>query len=164
MAKQTVGKLEKEHLELVEERARQVARLHELDARLDSGDASLKELRVAADELAEVRRFVEALDRRMVAVGQQLRELKEAERKARVAELHETEDAVFLEFCNAVDQFQDGPQQELLGIQKAIYDAGGFPQYRHRARGVVDAVTKFQRSELMHANMEARKRELQAMN
>lgn len=160
MAKVTVSGLEKEHRELIEERASQLARLQELDARLQSGDASLKELRLAADEMAECRRFVEALDRRLVAVGGQLRDLRDQERKARVAVLLDEEQDVFQEFCEAVDALQDGPMQLLLDAQKAVRDAGGFPEHAHRARKVFDAVNKFQRMELTVANIQARKAEL----
>ena len=160
MAKVTVGKLEKEHRELIEERAAQLARLQELDARLQSGDASLKELRVAADEMADVRSFVEALDRRLVAVGGQLRDLQAEERKARLAVLHAEEWDVFQEFCEAVDALQDGPMQLLIDAQRAVRDAGGFPEHAHRARKVFDAVNRFQRSELTVANIQARKAEL----
>ena len=160
MAKLTVGKLEKEQLELVEERAVQVARLQELNMRLESGDASLAELRTAADEMAEIRDFLKAIDLRSVAVGDQLRDLRDQERKARVAVLHAEEQDVFDQFSEAVDAFQDGPMTLLLDVHKRVTDAGGFPLYRHRARGVVGAVNTFQRNQLMHAHREARKREL----
>ena len=158
MAGLTVGKLEKEHAELLEERAGQVARLQELDARLQSGDASLKELRVAADEMAECRRFVEAIDRRLVAVGEQLRGLRQAEQKARVAVLHAEEQDAFRVFCEAVDALQDGPMQLLLDAQKAVRDGGGVPVCAHRARSVVKAVGGFQRMQLMHAHREKAER------
>jgi len=152
--KVTVGTLGNEQAELLEERAKQVARLQELDARLQSGDASLQELRVAADEMAECRRFVEAIDRRSVAVGQQLRDREAEERKARVAVLHAEEQDAFAVFCEAVDALEDGPMQLLLDAQKALFDAKGFPRYGHRARGVLKAVAKFQRMQVMHANQE----------
>jgi len=158
MARLTVGKLEKEHAELLEERASQVARVQELDARLQSGDASLKELRVAADEMAEARRFVEALDRRSVAIGEQLRGLRQAEQRARLAVLHAEEQDAFLVFSDAVDQLQDGPMQLLLDAQKAVRDGGGVPVCAHRARSVVKAVGGFQRMELMRAHMEKAER------
>ena len=152
-SKSTVGGLGKEKAELLEERASQLERLEELDGRLQSGDASLSELRVAADEMAQGRDFVEAIDRRLVAVGEQTRELERAELEARVAVLREVEDAAFLEFCQAVDALQGGPMRELLDAQRAIKDAGGFYQYGHAIRTVVKGVIKFQNLQSMRASM-----------
>ena len=69
---------------------------------------------------------------------------EQAEQQARIAVLHEDEQALYTVFCEAVNALADGPMKDLLDAQRAVKDAGGYWQ-TGLARVAIGGITKFRR-------------------
>lgn len=153
--KMDLAAITEELAELQAEKANTAARIAELEQRLDSGELTVKELRITADELAEARSYMAALDRRLPALSNQRREIEEAERRARLVVLHEKEREAYAEYMAALRDLADGPQAAYLAAVRAVTDARGGATTG--ASNVIKAVVKQLRIDQQKRTLAARK-------